>query len=78
MDFAQILTHIRIELVRAKQLHPQFPTDPIHQTSIMVEEAGEALRAALNFYYHNEDIAKLKTELIQTGAMVFRVLENLP
>ena len=68
---------ILTELKRARGLHPKWPIDRVHQVAIMAEEAGEALRAALNHQDHGGDIAELKKELIQTGAMVLRVLLNL-
>lgn len=74
------LSHIALileELERAKALHPKFPLDVIHQVAIMNEEAGEAIRAALNWSYHGEDVEHLKTELIQTAAMCLRCLEHI-
>lgn len=47
-----IFSEIRRELTRAEELHPGFPDDMVHRVAIMTEEAGEALRAALNYYYH--------------------------
>lgn len=68
---------IRKELDSAKAKYPDWPNDLIHQVSIMNEEAGESIRSALNHVYHDEPIEMLRDELIQTGAMVLRCLENL-
>jgi len=68
---------ILAELKRAKELHPCFPVDTIHQVSVMVEEAGEALQAALNHVYHGGSLEDVKTELIHAGAMAIRCLMNL-
>ena len=65
------------ELERAEKLHPNFPADLIHQVAIMSEESGETMQAALNHVYHGDEKAKVKAELIQTGAMVLRCLKNL-
>ena len=73
----EIIQDILDELISAKEKYPNWSSDIIHQVSIMNEEAGESIRAALNHYYHNEDIALLKKELIQTAAMCLRILENI-
>lgn len=65
------------ELERAKAKHPHWPTDIVHQVAIMVEEAGEALRAVLNSAYEGGNIEEVRREVIQTGAMAIRVLINL-
>lgn len=67
------------ELVNARQKHPIFPDDIVHMVAIMQEEAGEATRASLRYYYdEGGTLAELKEEIIQTAAMCLRVLENLP
>ena len=68
---------IRKELDSAKKKYPKFPTDIIHMVSIMNEESGESIRAALNHVYHFENIKNLKKELVQTAAMCIRCLEGL-
>jgi len=77
MMTAEILNDILRELERAERLHPAWPTDTIHQVSIMGEEAGESLRAALRLVYEGGTLEELRTEMVQTGAMVIRVLKNL-
>ena len=62
------------ELDRACEKHPQFPTDIIHQVAVVGEEAGEALRAAMNLAYEDGDVDELKKELVQTAASCIRVL----
>lgn len=68
---------IEVEYLRAIELYPEWPTDLIHQVSIMNEESGETIRAALNHVYHGDDIEDVRDELIQTGAMVLRCLIHL-
>lgn len=69
------MEEIKQELKRAKQIYPEWPDDLIHQVSIMNEESGEAIRAALNHVYHGDDIEEVKKELIQTAAMCIRCIE---
>ena len=77
MTNQQSIDCILNELKAAKKEHPTFPTDIVHQVAIMVEEAGEAIQAALEHYEENGDLKKVEHELFQTGAMVLRCLENL-
>lgn len=77
MELYKIMPAITAEYIRAKEKHPYWPKDIIHQVSIMNEEAGEAIRAALNHVYEGQPIEEIEKELIQAGAMVLRCLENL-
>lgn len=66
------------ELNRAKQQYPgPFPTDPVYCAAIIAEEAGEVVKAALNYYYHNGTLGDLQKETAQTGAMVVRMLNAI-
>ncbi|MCP4460925.1 MAG: hypothetical protein GY816_23335 [Cytophagales bacterium] len=65
------------ELRRAEEKHPVFPEDLIHKLAIMAEESGEAMQAALNYYYHGGDYSQIKVELVQTMAMCMRCLKNM-
>ena len=76
----QIIMDIESELERGKLLHPNYPTDPLRRTAIMCEEAGEALREALdltnpNSSYNNK--RDLRHETIQTAAMAIRLLQAM-
>lgn len=78
MDKESITQLILAELDSAKKKHPKMDyLDVVHQVAIMNEESGEAIKAAIQFYHEKGTIKELKKELIQTGAMVFRILENL-
>lgn len=77
MKDQKIIIDILNELEKAENKHPDWPLDLIHQVSIMNEEAGEAIRAALQVVYENGKISELKKELIQTAAMCIRVLSHL-
>jgi len=65
------------ELQGAKKQHPEWPTDLIHQSAIVAEEAGELTRASLNCIYKNESIEDCESEAIQVGAMAIRFLSNI-
>lgn len=73
-----ILVEILNELERAKNIHPNFPKDLIHQAGIVAEESGEVMKAAIDYIYHKGNIQDVRKELIQTAAMCLRVLYNLP
>ncbi len=62
------------ELTKAERKFPTFPVDPIHDVAIMIEEAGEAMKAALDMQYRNGPIADLRMELAQTAAMCIRCM----
>ncbi len=62
-------------LKKAEAKFPGWPVDPVHGTAILGEEAGEAVQAALDYYYGRvETLDALKKELAQTGAMAIRML----
>jgi len=75
-------THEAFQLIlneyeRARELYPHWPKDLIHQTAIMAEESGEAVKAALDHVYHGGDIEDVRTELIHTAATCVRCLVNM-
>jgi len=72
-----IISMIFAELREAEVKFPGWPKDVIHGTAIMIEEAGEAMKAALDLYYGRGDCAKLQKEIAQTGAMAIRLLVYL-
>ena len=75
--FDTIIDLIHDEYCSACKKHPHWPEDIIHAVSIMNEESGESIRAALNYVYEEGNLDDLKKELIQTGAMAVRCLINL-
>ena len=45
--------------------------------AVMNEEAGEAVRAGLIYYYEGGEMDEIEVELLQTAAMCIRVLKNM-
>ena len=76
MKLENILKEVEEELARAKARFPKWPRDPVHGAAIVAEEAGEAVQAALEFYYEMAGAHVLKKELIHTVAMGIRFLMN--
>ncbi|GKX57636.1 hypothetical protein SOASR030_37480 [Leminorella grimontii] len=65
------------ELTRASIAHPKWPTDAVHASAILNEEAGELTQAAIDFHFYVDDRERMREEAIQVGAMVLRFLMNL-
>lgn len=78
-----IIQDMIAELARAEHLHPVWPGrgrrgDHVWAASIVTEEAGEVLQAALNYQAHGRgSVAHIRKELVHTGAMALRALINL-
>ena len=69
---------ILLEMKRAEQLHPDWPSDPVHAAAIVCEESGELVQAALDYQYgRSPDTSKIRAEAVQTAAMALRLLRNL-
>ena len=77
MKIESALTQIFSEVERAEKLHPDWPTNPIHQAAIVTEEAGELLQASLNHNDHKGSKKAMITEAIHTAATVIRFLKNI-
>ncbi len=67
---------VKAELSRAKKLHPVWPKDQVHQVAIVCEEAGEALKAALNYQDHGKPFKEIYKEMLHTAATVERWFEE--
>ena len=72
-----VLDRIFSELRKAEAKFPGWPDDVVHGAAIMGEEAGEALKAALDLYYGRGSLEELKKETAQAGAMAIRFLAYL-
>lgn len=76
MTTEHVIKEVTKELERAQAKFTAWPTDVIHAASIVNEESGELIRAALQYHYENGDIEELRKEAIQTAAMCVRFLKN--
>ena len=72
-----LIADILAELSRAEQIHPKWPTDPIHAAAILAEEAGEVVKAVNDVAMDHKRGSDYKTEAIQCAAMCIRFLKNL-
>ena len=77
MKIENALAQIFYEVGSAEKLHPDWPTNPIHQAAIVTEEAGELLQASLNHNEHKGSKKAMITEAIHTAATVIRFLKNI-
>jgi NTP pyrophosphatase (non-canonical NTP hydrolase) len=83
MASTAILDDILKELKRAKKKHPNWPDHIVARAAIVGEEAGELIRAALNYKYDHigcssdESMDQMKKEAVQTAAMCIRFLETI-
>ena len=77
-DVLDIVLH---ELAVAEAVHPTYPSDPLRRTALVAEEAGEAVREALDLTRSSLPAAqlaptrkRLERELIHTAAMAVKAL----
>lgn len=75
----EILAQVRLELERATQKFPTWPTDPLHAVAIVGEEFGELTKAVLELSYepHKTNAEEVRMEAIQTAAMALRFAMSL-
>jgi NTP pyrophosphatase (non-canonical NTP hydrolase) len=73
----ECLVDILVEYLRARQKHPDWPTDPVHAAAVLGEESGELTQAALQFYYDDADKEDMYQEAVQCGAMSLRFLMHM-
>jgi hypothetical protein len=73
----RIIMPILLELDKAEEQHPTWPSDIVHAAAIVNEESGELIRAALNHHYFGESKEEIRKEAIQTAATCIRLLKNL-
>jgi NTP pyrophosphatase (non-canonical NTP hydrolase) len=64
------------EVQKATEMHPDWPTDPLHALAIVTEELGELYKTILQNKYEGKhpDV----NEAVQTAAMALRFLANWP
>ena len=70
----KVIDMIFNELKKAEDKFPTWPVDHVHGVAIMAEESGEAVQAAIDYYYERGSKEKVMHETAQTGAMAIRYL----
>lgn len=75
----EVLAAVRSEVVRATSKFPTWPTDPLHASGVVQEEAGELAKAVLQAVYepHKSKPADVEAEALQTAAMGVRFLMSM-
>jgi NTP pyrophosphatase (non-canonical NTP hydrolase) len=68
---------IKAELARAEEKWPEWPEDPVHAAAVVVEEAGELMRASLRYTYEDKHMVEMVDEAVQVGAMAVRFINNI-
>lgn len=74
----QHLVAIITELDNARDKHPDWPSDAVHKAAIVGEEAGELIRAAINYFYEDGSPEEMYKEATQTAATAVRLLIDNP
>lgn len=85
MTNQEIYKAIELELRRARKKHPNWPVHPAGQAGVVVEEAGELMRACLQWKYEKktlhteraEQFVAMRDEAIQVAVTAIRFLQNL-
>lgn len=78
-----IFESIELELRKARRKHPNWPDHAAAQAGIVCEEAGELMRACLQWKYErnpNEEqkqLQDIKEEAVQVAVTAIRFLQNL-
>jgi len=74
-----VLTDVLIEVSRAMEKHPTWPTDALHAKAVLDEEVGELEQAILQHIYEPEksSLSNVKEEAIQSAAMTIRFLLSI-
>jgi len=70
----RVIQELLFELAKANAKHGPMPDDTVHAAAILAEEAGEALKASLEFVYENGSDSEIRKEAIQTGAMAIKLV----
>lgn len=75
----KIIKEIEIELQKAVEKFPLWPTDPLHALAILGEEFGELTKDTLQLTYepNKTNLDNLRKEALQTAAMAIRFLKSI-
>ena len=72
----RIMKDIAAELKRAREVHT-WPTDLVYGAAVVAEEAGELVRAALQYRFEDGKLDAVVEEAIHTAATAIRLLNSI-
>ena len=70
----------RAEVRRDQEIHPAWPSDPLHALAILGKEFGELTQAMVQYTYERDKIsspAVVAEKALQTAAMALRLMLHL-
>lgn len=75
----KMIEEIVLEVKKATEKFPTWPTDPLHALAVLGEEFGELTKEMVQMTYEPHKTSKeaVKTEAIQTAAMALRLVMSL-
>lgn len=76
-ESAAVIVEILMEVERAENIHPEWPSCHVKQIAFISEEAGELTRAGNLIDEGKGSFADLKMEAIQTAATAIRFIKKL-
>ena len=76
-ESAAVIVEILMEVERAENIHPDWPTCHVKQIAFISEEAGELTREGNLNDEGKGSFVNLKTEAIQTAATAIRFIKKL-
>jgi len=71
-----VMAQIKAEIERAREIHPDWPSDVLHAAAIVSEESGELMRAAVQHRGEGGTLEACDEEAIQTAAVAIRFVER--
>jgi len=80
---AAFLSQVNEEYAYAEKKHPGWPSDAIHASAILNEEAGKLTQACIDARYHNDGLspenpkARMLRYAARVAAMALRFAEGL-
>lgn len=79
-----IIKEIEKELEFANANHPGWPTDAVHASAILNEEAGKLTQACIDHEYNNASssydsmpFTRMRKKAVSTAAMAIRFLQGM-
>lgn len=76
-QFKQISSDVGVAIYKAQMKFPKWSDDLVHGASIMMEEAGEAVKAANQTQWEGKPISEFRKELLHTAAMCYRNIAHI-